>query len=294
MSSLTPVAAIGALVALGLAGWQAASTPPNIPRDVPIPTDPAWAVSLPGVAALPARLNSEAPRPPLILPNDTTRLGLACGIEMRAEAVPPAMVALEIVDPCDPQQEIAISHAGIRVTAQSDGMGAVAVSLPVFANPADILVETTGGFSQQISVDVPDLVDYHRVAVAWRGGANLNLVAEEPGQRMPTDLQNPGRPANAQLGIGGFLTALGTPGSDARAQIYTFPRDPVVPNQRIRLHVEITAQPCHATTAAQTVELLDTGGTRATDFDITPAGCLGDSRDLVLQNLLQDLRIATR
>lgn len=81
-----------------------------------------------------------------------------------------------------------------------------------------------------------------------------------------------------------------------RAEVYTFPSGEAGRHGDVALSVEaeITAQNCNTTYQAQTIELRGAGEPRIRDFELVMPGCETEGEFLVLQTLLEDLKIAQK
>ncbi|MEM9755571.1 MAG: hypothetical protein AAF914_06240 [Pseudomonadota bacterium] len=228
-------------------------------------------------------------------PLDTGRAGLPCGARLSAEARPAAMVALSITDPCRPDTNLILSHGGLSITVTTDPMGAAEIVMPAFADPAAFTVQIGQGDPLVASVAVPDIADFHRVAIQWSGPEDLRLRASErgarPGERGHIWRENPGAMADAVLGLGGFHTAIGT--GQARAEIYTFPADALGGAGLVRFSVDVTT-PYAACGDVARARLLQAGpdapGASSVDLAFALPDC--GAPLLVLQNVFRDLRIA--
>ena len=51
-------------------------------------------------------------------------LGLPCGLTVTTEARPGAMVALDIMDPCQGNARVVVEHSGLNLTGQTDACNA--------------------------------------------------------------------------------------------------------------------------------------------------------------------------
>jgi hypothetical protein len=109
-------------------------------------------------------------------------------------------------------------------------------------------------------------------------------------------MDNAGSVDRALSGEGGFLTLLGdaTVPDPMLAQVYTFPRDTLDASGSVRLTIEapVTEQNCGLNTMARTLELGEDGRVSVIELTFTLPGCDAVGDYLVLQNLLQDLRVA--
>ncbi|MEM9317677.1 MAG: hypothetical protein AAGA70_01570 [Pseudomonadota bacterium] len=283
MSRFTTSLALLGLAAIAVAGWQARHAPePPAELRADIPSDPIFAAALPGLPPLPARVTRSNAPEPLRLPPQMGRFGLSCGADVTARAEAPAIIILEINDACAPGRSVLISHAGIELTLETNALGQSVVHLPALSDPARISV---GG--QVFQLAVPDLADYQRVAVNWRGDAEISLSAFERGAAsgMPGHISPsaPGSHRDAVLGEGGFLSLLDG------LQVYTFPRDPVEAGGQVRLALSLCG-----TAEATTITIRDAAAAEHTELELAGPGCRTAAPHLWLQNLFPDLRIAER
>lgn len=226
---------------------------------------------------------------PLAQIRNVSAFGLPCGLVVTATALPRAMIALDIMDPCRPDTHIEISHAGLTFDAQTDLMGLLTIDIPAFETPAFVTIRDAAGESQMAMAGLPDLADYVRVAIAWEGDLGLELHAfendaafGEPGhvwQEAPGDMTGMG------MGDTGFLTILGDPakGNARQLQIYTINRAQAA-DLRLTVDIPIKAETCGRPLAAQALRLSESGTPESRPIALTMPGCeaLGDF--LMLQN----------
>lgn len=225
-------------------------------------------------------------------------LGLPCDVSVNTTAMPAAMIALDVMAPCDAGATVTLIHSGLRIEGTLDAMGLLTVDLPAFETPAYVEVRmNTGADTYSSLVDVPDLQDFDRIGLAWQGDMGLELHAMEFGAGFGTPghvwHEAPAVAAVATSGEGGFLTSIDTEYS--HAQIYTLPRATLREGDSVRLSVDapITAQNCSQDVAARTLRSSGAAPVTVTDLSMTmpPCDTVGDV--LVLQNLLEDLRLAS-
>ncbi|MBF9051166.1 hypothetical protein GTA62_08950 [Roseobacter sp. HKCCD9010] len=232
--------------------------------------------------------------------NEVSQFGLPCGLSVSATAAPAAMVALDIMNPCQPNARVVIEHSGLTLTEQTDAMGLLAADIPAFETPAFFTIRVEGSSETALAV-VPDLAEFDRVAVAWEDTRDLELHAMEFGADYGETghiwQENAGTPARAQAGEGGFVTQLGNDAVDAplMAQVYTFPRDTLTRQGAVRLSIEapINTRNCGQDTMARTLQTDLDGAVAVTELTFTLPACDAMGDYLVLQNLLQDLRVAS-
>jgi hypothetical protein len=132
----------------GLRAQQAPAQPPVLEvanvdgapvLDLPltVPTAPDTSLSAPELLqpgdALAERLAQVSdPAAGTLTDQQFSAFGLPCGLTVSAEAQPAAMVALDIISPCQPETRIVIEHSGLTLTATNDALGILTLDVPVF------------------------------------------------------------------------------------------------------------------------------------------------------------------
>ncbi|WP_156945811.1 hypothetical protein [Roseicyclus elongatus] len=228
-------------------------------------------------------------------------LGLPCGLSVTGTAQPAAMVALDIMDPCQPNAPVRIAHSGMTIGATTDAMGLLTIDIPAFETPAFFTVRMDDGTEESLLVALPDLREFDRIGVSWTDQAELDLHAMEFGARFGDDghvwAENPRATDAVSQGAGGFLTQLGDPDMTDRmlAQVYTLPRATLSQGNsvRITLDAEITEANCTRPAEALTLRSEAAGPVEITPLTFTHPDCDAVGDFLVLQNLLGDLRLAS-
>jgi hypothetical protein len=143
---------------------------------------------------------------------------------------------------------------------------------------------------------------YDRVVVQWRGEAGIQVHAREDG----ADYGEAGhvwsgaaRDVSAVAkGEGGFLTVLGDPDlpNPMQAEVYTFPSAFTESAKDVKLSVEaeVTDRNCGKEIRARAFQY-DAGRNVSTqDLTLSVPGCDAVGSFLVLNNLLQDLTVASK
>lgn len=224
--------------------------------------------------------------------------GLPCGLGVSSSAMPGAMVALDIMDPCRPNARVEVEHDGMTIAAMTDAMGLLTLDIPAFASPARFEVRLEDGSSATTRTDLPDLDAYARVAVTWEEDRALELHAFQNGALFGAPghvwQERPGRLEAALSGRGGVLTVLGDPEADAPrlAQVYTVPRE-MWPSVAVSVDIPVTRKSCGQPVRAQRLRMQEGGGTTAARISLTLPGCEAVGEYLVLQNLFDDRRLAS-
>lgn len=227
--------------------------------------------------------------------------GLPCGLSVSTSASEGAMVALDIMDPCQPHSRVIIEHSGLNLTGRTDVMGLLTMDVPVFESPAFFTVRMPDGASDSSLAMVPDLDSYYRVGLQWNENRSLELHAMEFGATYGDPghiwLDHAGSVDRAVAGEGGFVMQVGNADVEnpMLAQIYSFPRDTLDGNGNVRLSIEapVTEANCGQDTLARTLELEEDGRVAVIELTFTLPDCDAVGDYLVLQNLLHDLRVAS-
>lgn len=246
--------------------------------------------------AIPASFDLTPEAPALSANSQLSDLGLPCEVTVTAHAMPVAIVALDIMAPCRANAVVEIEHASMVLEAETDALGLLTLDIPGFTTPAAITVRFGDGIEETVSADLPDLADYDRIGLAWQGDIGLELHAMEAGAEFGGDghiwLNAPASVEIAMAGEGGFLTEITT--ATSSAQIYTFPRAMLRNGADVSLSIDapITAANCASNVLAHTLRTEAAGQVDAIELSFTVPGCDAVGDVLVLQNILDDMRLA--
>ena len=265
--------------------------------DMILPLDAPQAPALPQ----PGRLAQATEATTSMTDQALSPFGLPCGLSVSTTAGEGAIVALDIMDPCQPHSRVVIEHSGLNLTGRTDVMGLLTMDVPAFENPAFFTVRMPDGDSESSLALVPDLDSYYRVGLQWNENRALELHAMEFGATYGDPghiwLNHAGSVDRAVAGEGGFVMQVGDAGVEnpMLAQIYSFPRDTLDDAGNVRLTIEapVTEANCGQDTLARTLELEEDGRVSVIELTFTLPGCDAVGDYLVLQNLLHDLRVAS-
>ncbi len=258
--------------------------PPPLPVPVPEPPPPAATVAQAPQTAEP--------------PQATSPLGLPCGLSVSGEAMPGAVVAVDIMEPCAPNARVTITHGPLVFDARTDGVGLLTLDIPALETPAFITVRFEDGTEATTLAGLPDLIDFDRVAITWDEDRELQLHAFAAGAEFggPGHVwqETPGSLADAITGTGGVLTQLGDASLDAPrlAQVYTVPRA-LRDDLAVSVEVPVTERNCGQPVRAQSIAIAPDGAITARPISFVLPGCDTVGEYLLLQNLFQDLRLAS-
>jgi hypothetical protein len=244
------------------------------------------------------RQSSPCPEPPPARAQDAEALspfGLPCGLDVTAGCDGAAMIALDIAAPCHPDTAVTITHSGMTIAAQTDAVGLMTLDLPALEAPAFVTVTLPDGSASDVTVDVPDLADYDRVALAWQGDLGVELhVLENGAAWMSEGHVHPDAPRRHGRRSGrGFLTLLGDGdlAAHAGAGLHHTAR------QWARVHRAVhrragDGRQLHPTAEARLLHVVDGAGADVMPLGFTYPTCDAVGDTLVLQNVFDDLRLA--
>lgn len=253
----------------------------------------------PQATIIPAAFDDPAPTPaaPITEETELSALGLPCGITVSAMAMPAAMVALDVMAPCRAEASVTVNHSGIEIVSSTDALGLLTLDIPAFETPAFFSVTFADGIEETVLVGLPDLRDFDRIGLSWQGNMGLELHAMEFGAAFGDQghvwVESPADPEAAIAGDGGFLTVVET--GNSFAQIYTLPRATLREGDQVRLSIDapVTQANCTRDVVARTLRAEGGGPVDVTELTFTVPACDAVGDVLVLQNLLDDLRLAS-
>jgi hemin uptake protein HemP len=216
-----------------------------------------------------------------------------CDMSVEAIATPMAEVRLTVLSLCRPEERLTIHHNGMMFSTRLDATGALTVQVPALSETAVFIVEPQNGRGAVATASVPDLDLVNRVVLQWGGNSGFELHAREFGAAYGSaghvwrgsDLTS-GRGSVVQLGDENQL-------APRLAEVYSVPRVGGSKTGAIDLTVEteVTAINCGRDISAQTLELRD-GTLRTRDLTLAMPDCAATGDFLVLNNLLETLKIA--
>ncbi|WP_415922385.1 hypothetical protein [Tateyamaria sp. SN6-1] len=224
-----------------------------------------------------------------------------CDMTATANAVPGAMAVLDLMAPCAPNERLTVHHNGLIFSETTDANGALSVLVPALSAEAVFILAFSNGDGAVAQTPIPDLADFSRVALQWRGDAGFQLHAREFGANYGDDghVWSGGAVQDGNLldGDSGFLMSLGDPelSDPLFAEVYTFAsaqsdRDGLID---LSVETEINAQNCGLEIEAQTLEFSQRGEMTTQDLTLAVPGCDAVGDFLVLNNLVTDMKVAS-
>ena len=237
------------------------------------------------------------PEPMLPEPTVTTP---ACEIAASARAVAAAMVNLSMTASCLPDERVTVHHNGMIFTETTSGTGKLDITVPALSQEAVFIVAFSNGDGAVAQTTVEELIDFDRVVLQWKGQTGFEIHAREFGADYGTRGHvwsgEPGDIAAAVTGNSGLIMKMGDPNvPDALfAEVYSFPKGATSQNGDIALSVEaeVNNVNCGLELEAQSLEIGDDSLIKTQNLTLSVPECDAIGNFLVLDNLLQDLKVA--
>jgi hypothetical protein len=274
----------------------------------PVPTVSA-SVILPETAKVPAAQEApvqlaalETEEIPAVENDLTETVEVDCVPTMDAAARSVASVTLSVSAPCHVSSAFTIHHQGMMFTAMTNDTGEAEITVPALAEVAVMIAAFENGDGAVATTTVPDFADYDRAVLQWQGDSSVMLSAYEGdaefGDESHIYASNPGDVSRIETGTGGYLVRLGVKTIDSAlmAEIYTFPTGMMASDFEVMLvaEAEITTGNCGQELNAQSLQFSPTGQTSALDLNMIMPDCNAVGDFLILQNMFEDLTIASK
>lgn len=270
--------------------------PAKTPEAPPLSKDDQAGLELDAVTLTAAAPDVAAPQPkPLAAEPEQTVAD--CAVSAQAATGAMAHVDISVVAPCFANDRVTVHHNGMMFTDVTDQNGELNLSVPALAERAVFIVAFANGKGAVATARVPDLGQYDRVAIQWTGQTSFQIHAREFGASYG-DAGHVWSGAERLGANGSLVTRLGAADTLAPklAEVYTFPTGHAGRSGTVALSIEaeVTDRNCGREVAAQSLELRGDAGLRTRDLvmSIPNCGAIGDF--LVLNNLVDDLKIAAR
>lgn len=262
----------------------------HMPASAPIvPADPE-PIAAPAPGSTPADTPEEAAAAPA--PN--------CDVTAEVVPGPMAMVDFKVVAPCLGNARLVVHHNGMTFSAVTDADGNLDVAIPALAERAVFIAAFDNGEGAVATARVSDVADYDRVVLQWQGKSGFQIHAREFGAAYgtPGHIWSGAAPVDHPAHTTGAVIRLGTDDalSPLLAEVYTFPSSAADRSGSIALSIEaeVTENNCGRDISAQLLQRQgeDRIRTRELELAVPDCGAIGDF--LVLNNLLDDLKIAAK
>jgi len=223
--------------------------------------------------------------------------GAQCDVTASLRELPNAFLQFDVTAPCHGSERLMVHHSGIMFSDKLSPEGALSVEIPALSKNAVVIAALDDGNGAVAQVIVETFGGSKRVVLQWQDLSGFELHAREFG----ADYGSSGhiwREASQNVGGIGRLDALGQDvvPDPHFAEIYSFPEARVERDGQIDLSVEaeVTARNCGLDIEAQTIELEKDGRLRTQSLTLSMPSCDAIGDYLVLNNVLEDLKIAAR
>ncbi|MBL4769216.1 MAG: hypothetical protein JKY94_16170 [Rhodobacteraceae bacterium] len=279
----TPVAAVEVIQATVVKPMIGPVAEPDAPLDI-------QGITL--TSAMP-----ETPTPRRLVEPEPDLSNAACAVTASATVAPMASVDLIVLAPCFRNDRVTIHHNGMVFTEATDITGTLMMTLPALIDNAVFVVAFANGKGAVAMAQIPDLADYRRVVLQWSGQSVFQIHAREFGADY-------GTPGHIWIGMDesvspdqhGSIVRLGNLDALAPylAEVYTFPRSMSERSGIVSMSIEteVTADNCGREVVAQTIELGLGQQLRTRDLVLSVPECTAIGDFLVLNNLVDDMKIA--
>ncbi|NDR57478.1 hypothetical protein [Aliiruegeria sabulilitoris] len=233
-----------------------------------------------------------------LLPKHAPAPAPQCETSLTAKTKPSAMLALEIMAPCQAGKRVEIRHEELIFAETLDDSGNLHVQMPALREVAHVTAHFSDGQLLETSAVVSDLAEFERIALQWQGETGVELHAYEFGAARghPGHIHagNPRSPRRAELLGAGFLAKLGTEQDGPQAEVYSFPAADAQYEGMVRMSVELAVSKanCGREIQAQTLRATTDGEIEPMDLSLSVPACDSVGEFLVLNNLLRDMSIA--
>ncbi|MEM6938611.1 MAG: hypothetical protein AAF943_10355 [Pseudomonadota bacterium] len=223
-----------------------------------------------------------------------------CAISVQTTLERAAMVHLEISAPCLPNEKLTVHHNGMMFSEVMSERGTLSLDVPALAEEAVFIVAFPSGEGAMASLPVHTLQNYDRAVLQWPGHTGFELHAREFGAGYgDVGHRWAGQAGDLEAvtkGESGILTRHGNSTLDdpLMAEVYTFPKNVDGRSGEVLLTVEaeVTQENCGLEVEAQSLEMQADGQIRSRTLLLPVPGCDSIGSFLVLNNLLQDLKVA--
>lgn len=257
-----------------------------------------------------ARLEIEAMSLTSALPDRIVEFGqelsqsaapLVCEVNATASPASAAMVQISVQAPCLVNERVTVHHNGMMFTETTTQDGSMDLLVPALSKRAFFMLAFANGKGTSVQSDVVGLDQYDRVVMQWNDNRGFELHAHELGAASGTkDLAWTNAtqdPSGVKDSDDGFLIRVGNANAPEPllADIYSFPRGSARKTGSVTfsLETEITNANCGQDIHVQSLEKRGQGGLKSQNLVLSVPPCDAIGGHLVLNNLLEDLKVAS-
>jgi hypothetical protein len=179
--------------------------------------------------ALVREMNTEESAPMMGVISAVPAIDDTCKVGLSTIALAAAMAHLAITAPCHKNADFVISHEGLQFSGRTDAAGHAEVVTPIISRDAWLAVLFDNVEFARTAIYTPDVSEYDRTILQWRGAVQLQLHVLEAGANIGEAghiwTGSSHTAELATLGQHGFVTSHGTRTAaiSYQAQIYSYP-----------------------------------------------------------------------
>lgn len=226
----------------------------------------------------------------------------ACEMTATARPVAAAMVDLSLSAACLPNERVTVHHNGMIFTQTTDAAGKLDVTLPALSQEALFIMAFINGEGAVAQTSVPELVDFDRMVLQWKGDTGFEIHAREFGADYGDTGHiwhgAPGEMADAITGKGGFVSRYGDADvpESLLAEVYSFPviNTGYTGTVDLTVEAEVTDVNCGLEIEAQTLQVHQGAQMKTRNLTLSVPECDAAGNFLVLNDLLVDLKVAAK
>lgn len=225
-----------------------------------------------------------------------TRLRGDCDVELRTQVRSGGIIHLSVEAPCFAGETARVQHAGLAYDLDANEWGMAEIEIPAFEVEAELLVSFEGNETGARVVQyVPEMSRLHRVALIWRGKAELGLHAfefgAEQGSRGHVNPVNPRDYKAATTASGGYLDRIEIR-DDTFADIYTLPGGKTTAGGNVSLAVSTRSHGCDDAVSFMTLHAEPGQEMTSRAYELSAKACKRLVEASPDQNLVPQLALA--
>jgi len=225
-----------------------------------------------------------------------TRLRGDCDVELRSQVRSGGLIHLSVQAPCFAGETARVQHAGLAYDLDANEWGMAEIEIPAFDVEAELLVSFEGNETgARIVQYVPEMSRLHRVALIWRGKAELGLHAfefgAEQGGRGHVNPVNPRDYKAATTVSGGYLNRIEIR-NNTFADIYTLPGGNMTASGNVSLAVSTRGHDCSGSVSFMTLHAEPGQEMTSRAYELSAKACKRLADVTPDQNLVPELALA--
>jgi hypothetical protein len=221
-----------------------------------------------------------------------------CAVTLTGTTNPEAMVHLVVTAPCNKSAPFVVRHDALELSAVTDSEGNAALDMPAFFETAHFAVLFNNVEMANAAVSVPQVSDFNRIVLQWRGDDNLQLHALDEGASFGDRGHVWSASEHKHGGSLGFVLRLGDRFGDASslAEVYTYPAIPVEGATPVHLKAGIVVTELNCGRDFDAVLIRARGGRLVAREPIVlkTASCSSAAMGMVLRDQLGEIVLAGR